>query len=73
MLLSLKRVLLCSVRVGVPRVSWAVRYLDKIQWRAVMSVVHRVMSNTEARNKFEKYWHIFGKKHLHGKCNTIEI
>ena len=26
---------MCLVRVGVPRVSWAVRYLDKLQWRAV--------------------------------------
>ena len=34
-LASLTRVLLCLVRVDVPRVSWAVRYLDKLQWRAV--------------------------------------
>ena len=32
---SLAGVLLCLVRVGVLRVSWAVRYLDKPQWRAV--------------------------------------
>ena len=35
---SLARVLLCMVRVGVPRVSWAVRYLDKLQWRAMICV-----------------------------------
>ena len=32
---SLARVLLCLVRIGVPQVSCAVRYLDKPQWRAV--------------------------------------
>ena len=32
---SLARVLLCLVRVGVPQVSWAVRYLDKLLWRAI--------------------------------------
>ena len=32
---SLARVLLCLVRVGVPQVSWSVRYLDKPRWRAV--------------------------------------
>ena len=26
----------CCVRAGVSQVSWAVRYLDKPQWRAVM-------------------------------------
>ena len=35
MLPSLARFLLCLVRVGVPWVSWAVRYLDKLRWRAV--------------------------------------
>ena len=34
-LTSLPIILLCLVRVVVPRVSWAVRYLDKPQWRAV--------------------------------------
>ena len=28
--------MLCLVRVGVPQVAWAVWYLDKPQWRAVM-------------------------------------
>ena len=28
--------MLCLVRVGVPRVLWAVRYLDKPLWRAVL-------------------------------------
>ena len=32
---SLARVLICLVRVSVPGVSWAVRYLDKLRWRAV--------------------------------------
>ena len=33
---SLARVSLCLVRVGVPWVSWAVRYLDKPWWKAVL-------------------------------------
>ena len=32
---NLAKVLLCLVRVGVPQVCWAVRYLDKPHWRAV--------------------------------------
>ena len=34
-LTSLARVLSCLIRVGVIQVSWAVRYLDEPQWRAV--------------------------------------
>ena len=34
---SLTRVLLYSVIVGVSQVSWAVRYLDKPPWRAVIA------------------------------------
>ena len=34
---SLARVILCLVRVVVPRLSWAVRYLDKLQGRAVLA------------------------------------
>ena len=35
---TLARVLLCLVRVGVPRVSWAIRYLNKLRWRAVAAL-----------------------------------
>ena len=33
---ALARVLLCLVIAGVPQASWAVRYLDKLRWRAVL-------------------------------------
>ena len=46
-LLSLARVLLCLVRVGVPRVSWAVRYLDKPQWRAVIVKMTQIVKNAQ--------------------------
>ena len=34
-----KTLFACMVRVGVPQMSWAVRYLDKLQWRAVKIMV----------------------------------
>ena len=39
--------MLSLVRVGVPRVSWAVRYLDKIQWRAVQCLLQWAESSVE--------------------------
>ena len=37
------RVPLCLVGVGLKSISWAVRYLDKPSWRAVVYVYDRVV------------------------------
>ena len=49
---SLARVLLCLVRVVVTWVSWAVRYLDKPGWRAVVLVYYLTETLIGARIYF---------------------
>ena len=54
---SLARVLLCLFRVGVPQVSWAVRYFDKLQWRALLSTSFQESDTLVAHGKLKNSIH----------------
>ena len=70
---SLARVLLCLVRIGVAQMSWAVRYLDKLRWRAMSATSIDFQKYVRKKRKKRKKIYIYVSLKKSKRQRTLSV